>query len=218
MAVGPVLTERVRPLHRTFTRELSRLAEAVPEVPAGDQAGADAMGTWAFDVVDALHHYLRALESWVRPVIDIHEGDDAFAADVVRAAARDQRALESVSQRALAAAVRWQDGAGAEDRDALAVHLRRLRSGTAIAFPRIEGDLGPLADRLVDEPRAAAVARHPVVALGGRRGRAVEGALLAGLERGDEAGGHVWSISRLRRAAARREYRRRTAALTGRLP
>lgn len=217
MTEGSGLAECVRPLHRALTRELSRLADAVPGVSVGDQAGAEAMGSWAFDVVDALHHYLRALEAWVRPVIDIREGDDAFAAEVVRAAARDQRALESVSQRALAAAVRWQDGAGAEDRDALTVHLRRLRSGTAIAFPRIEGDLAPLADRLVGTPKAAAVARHAVVALGGRRGRAMEGALLAGLESGGGAG-PGGPVSRLRRAAARREYRRRTAALAGRLP
>jgi hypothetical protein len=216
MAAAPGLVGHVAPLHRALTRELSRLHEAVPLVSPGDEAAAGHLGSWAFDVVDALHHYLRALESWIRPVIDAREGHEQFSGDVLRAVARDQAFLEATAQRALAAALRWQDGASAADRDTLAVHLSRLRSGTALAFARIEGDLAPLADRLVDDDRLAAVPRHPPAALGGRRGRALVGAMLVG--DGALAGAPTGPLARVRRAAARREYRRRTAALAGRLP
>ncbi|MGF1647994.1 MAG: hypothetical protein ACFCVF_13880 [Kineosporiaceae bacterium] len=196
----------VAPVHRLIRHEVTRLAEAVGTVGAGDERRAEALGTWAFDVADLLHHHLRGVAT-IRSALSGE--DDAAVREAVRAGDRDHRALASEVALAMGAAVRWQDGAGTADRDALAVHLGRLRSGTTVAFARVEGDLAAAADRLVPSSTRVRAAGHALAALRGRRRLALLGGLVVG---GDEPAGRRGLVG-ARRALARREYLRRTVAL-----
>lgn len=203
---APGLAQLVTPLHRAVRREVTALADAVGTVAEGDERLARALGTWAFDVADLLHHHLRGVAT-IRSALSGEE--DAAVREAVRAGDRDHRALAPEIALVMAAAVRWQDGAGTADRDALAVHLARLRSGAAVALPRVEGDLAAAADRLVAPPGRVRAAGHALGAVRGRRRTALAGALAVG-EAGPRRRG---PLARVGDALARREYRRRTAAL-----
>lgn len=203
---APGLAQLVAPLHRAVGREVALLAGAVGAAAEGDERLARALGTWAFDIADLLHHHLLGVAA-IRSALSGE--DDAAVREAVRAGDRDHRALSREVAGAMAAAVRWQDGAGAADRDALAVHLGRLRSGTAVAFARIEGDLAAAADRLLAPTGRVRAATHALGAVRGWRRLALAGALTAGGGTPHRRG----LLARVRHGLARREYRRRTAAL-----
>jgi hypothetical protein len=221
---APGLALLVAPVHRAVAHEVSRLAEVVGNVPDGDARAARALGTWAFDVVDLLHHHLRGVAT-IRSVLS--GDDDEAVREAVRAGDRDHRSLASEVALAMGAAVRWQDGAPGRDRDALAAHLSRLRSGTAVAFRRIEGDLAAAADRLVPAEDRVRAAAHAASAFRGRRGLALTGAVLAASAGASPPTSSAASAAaassaastagssggRLRRVLAQRQYRRRTALL-----
>jgi hypothetical protein len=204
---APGLARLVAPLHAAVRHEVTLLVDAVIAVPEGDERLARALGTWAFDIADLLHHHLRGVAT-IRSALSGE--DDAAIREAVRAGDRDHRALSSEIALVMGAAVRWQDEAGAADRDALAVHLARLRSGTTVVFARIEGDLATAADRLVAPAGRLRAASHALGAVRGRRRLALAGAVAAA-DGGEPPRRGL--LARVRRARARREYMRRTGSL-----
>lgn len=194
------------------------MPDVIQAVAAPDHSMAATVGSWVFDVLDAVHHYFAAHHAVIARLIRTRGADDPHARAVVADAAEDRSAVDALVAECMGAALRWQATARAVDRVDLLAGLVRLVPTLEVALDRIEREVSPLADRYVDDRLATVVADYPFRALGGRRGRGLLGAVLEadapeGIAAPGALGAEPGPIASVRRVRARREYRRRIAAL-----
>ncbi len=180
MVGGEAYASYVVDVHRMFNREFALLPDRLLAVTDGDEVRARLVGSWAWEVLDALHHYRDAQSQLLWPTLrDRMSMDDVGV--VVVARARDQlTALDRPRGTAQAAALRFQDGGGLDDGQHCGSTMRGMRDPLQRALRTVEHRLGPIIDAHFAPTERATLANAVWRCARGSRQRSLLAAVLEG--------------------------------------
>lgn len=208
-------------IHRIVRREFRLLPPLVRDVPDGDTQRSEVVGSWAWEVLDFLHHHHEGEDTHLWPVLKLRlAGDPEAEALVARMEGQHDDLAESLNT-ATDLVRRWRASAGAADRELAAAAIEVLHEPTLAHLDEEEGQLCPLAQQHLTQHEWLALSRHGQRSTPRKQGAYILGALLeeASPQERDDFLGHLpVPIRWVARPLFEAPYQRRMAAVRRSVP